>query len=163
MRFVIEAETFPFEAHVIEDLKHDVITGRDFLQRFSSKVDFAKGVVELSQEEDPLPFLHASADTPSGGDCKGNFVCSVHADFTFTVPPESEIVVMGRLNSLPKEKGPSGLVFPRSNLPHRCSVFGASVLVKVTDGGTVPIRMVNPSSQPFVERDWPILSRLIVI
>ena len=30
---------------------------------------------------------------------------------------------------------------------HRYSVFGAWVLVKVTDDSTVPIRMVNPSSQ----------------
>ena len=32
MRFVIEDEVFPFEAHVIEDLAHEVIIGRDFLQ-----------------------------------------------------------------------------------------------------------------------------------
>ena len=57
MRFVIEDEVFPFEAYVIEHLVHEVIIGRDFLQKFCSKIDFAKGVVEFSQEEDPFLLL----------------------------------------------------------------------------------------------------------
>lgn len=89
-----------------------------------------------------------SNGTPVGEDSLGDFVCSVYADFSFTIPSESEIVVMGKLNSLSKEKETYGLVFPRSNLPHRYSIFRASELVKVTDNGTVPIRMANPSAQP---------------
>ena len=33
-------------------------------------------------------------------------------------------------------------------LPEKYSVFNASELVRISDVGTVPIRMVNPSSQP---------------
>ena len=55
---------------------------------------------------------------------------------------------MARLNSLRDENQACGLVFPRSDVPHRYSVFGASELVRVNDDGTVPIRMVNPSTQP---------------
>ena len=41
-----------------------------------------------------------------------------------------------------------GLVTPKSDLPHRYSVFGASELVKVSSDVTIPVRMVNPSAQP---------------
>ena len=41
-----------------------------------------------------------------------------------------------------------GLVVPRNDLPHRYSIFGASELVKVTEDGTLPVRMVNPSARP---------------
>ena len=37
---------------------------------------------------------------------------------------------------------------PRNDLPHRYSIFGASELVKVTEDGTLPVRMVNPSARP---------------
>ena len=37
---------------------------------------------------------------------------------------------------------------PRSNLPHRYSIFGAAEIVKVSKNGTIPIRLVNPSAQP---------------
>ena len=35
-----------------------------------------------------------------------------------------------------------------SELRHRYSVFGAAELVKVSSDATIPVRMVNPSSQP---------------
>ena len=95
-----------------------------------------------------MPFARASVSASTGDDCSSNFVCSVHADFSFTIPPESEIVVMAGLNSLPDENQACGLVFPRSDLPHCYSIFGASELVKVSDDGTIPIRLVNPSAQP---------------
>ena len=41
-----------------------------------------------------------------------------------------------------------GLVTPKSDLPHRYSVFGATELVKVSSDVTIPVRMVNPSAQP---------------
>ena len=40
------------------------------------------------------------------------------------------------------------MVAPRSDLSHRYSVFGASELVRVAEDGTIPVRMLNPSSQP---------------
>ena len=40
------------------------------------------------------------------------------------------------------------MLAPRTNLCHRYSVFGVSELVSVADDGTVPVRIVNPSSQP---------------
>ena len=59
-----------------------------------------------------------------------------------------------------------GLVTPKSDLPHRYSVFGASELVKGSIDATIPVRMVNPSAQPvkfFVGLNWQILSVLIRI
>ena len=57
--------------------------------------------------------------------------------------------MLGRLNAeLPLKKTVCGLVVPRNDLPHRYSVFGASELVKVTDDGTLPVRMANTSARP---------------
>ena len=57
--------------------------------------------------------------------------------------------MLGRLKAeLPLKKTVSGFVVPRNNLPHRYSIFGASEFVKVTEDGTLPVRMVNPSACP---------------
>ena len=39
MKFHVQSEVFPCEAHVIEGLTYDVILGGDFLQKYSSKID----------------------------------------------------------------------------------------------------------------------------
>ena len=150
MKFDVQSEVFPCEAHVIEGLTYDVILGRDFLQKYSSKIDFDKAVIEFSSKENPFPFCgletlnfdeeHLPDDT--------SFVCTVHADFSFVIPPESEVVVPAVLNCLPQRPHASGLVAPRSTLPEKYSVFGASELVRVSDDGKIPIRMINPSAQP---------------
>ena len=73
----------------------------------------------------------------------------MHASRTFVIPPQSEILVPGRLEDLPASVvSINGMLAPRTNLCHRYSVFGVSELVSVADDGTVPVRIVNPSSQP---------------
>ena len=148
VKFVIQSQVFPCEAHVIEDLTYDIILGRDFLQKFSSSIDFDKAKIELSRPENPLPFsdIEAVSDDYSANDTA--FVCSVHADFSFVIPPASEMVVPGKLNCLPQRPDAIGFVSPRSSLPEKYSIFGASELVRVSDDGTIPIRMINPSAQP---------------
>ena len=80
------------------------------------------------------------------------FVTSVYADCTFTIPPRSEKIVLGKLKTRPVN-GQNGdvcgiVIQPRSDLPHRHSIIGAAEIVKVPDNGTIPTRMVNPSAQP---------------
>ena len=150
MHFGIQSEIFPFEAYVIKNLTYDVILGRDFLHKFSSKIDFEKGRIKFVFEEDPLPF-HGMGDTVSNDytmSDDNDFNCSVHADFSFVIPPQSEVVVLTRLNSIPKKSNVFGLITPRLTLPEKYSIFGASELVYVSEDGTVPMRMINPSSQP---------------
>ena len=82
-----------------------------------------------------------------------NCILSVHADNSFTIPAQSEVVVIGRLSSMLKGVNTSaseiyGLVTPKSDLPHRYSVFGASELVKDCSDATIPVKMVNPPAQP---------------
>ena len=113
------------------------------------KFDFDEGMLRFKHGEDPLPF-DSDPVTVDGDDCGPEFVCSVHADTAFTIPSRSEIIaVLGRLNAeLPLKKPVCGVVVPRSDLPYRYSIFGASELVKVTEDGTLPVRMVNPSARP---------------
>ena len=145
--FAIDSKIFAFEAHVIQDLTSDVILGRNFFKKLCVKIDFDEGMVRFRHGGDPLPF--DSDPVTIDDDCCPEFVCSVHADTAFTIPPQSEIIVLGRLNAeLPLKKTVCGLVVPRDDLPHRYSIFGASELVKVTEDGTLPVRMVNPSARP---------------
>ena len=41
-----------------------------------------------------------------------------------------------------------GIVIPRSDLPHRYSILGAAEIVKVSENGMIPIRVINPYAQP---------------
>ena len=130
--------------------------GRDFLQKCCSIIDFIKNIIEFFPPEDPLPFADSFGDDLDA-EVFDNCILSVHADNSFTIPAQSEVVVVGRLSSMPKGVNTSaseiyGLVTPKSDLPHRYSVFGASELVKVSSDATIPtvipVRMVNPSAQP---------------
>ena len=152
LNFVIKSDVFPFEAYVIKDLTHDVVLGRDFLQKYCSRIDFMENIIEFFHPEDPLPFAD-SFDDDLDAEVFDQCILSVHADNSFTIPAQSEVVVIGRLSSVPKDVNTSaseiyGLVTPKSDLPHRYSVFGASELVKVSSDVTIPVRMVNPSAQP---------------
>ena len=123
--FAIDSKIFPFEAHVIQDLTSDVNLGRNFFEKFCAKIDFDEGMIRFRHGEHPLP---SDCDPVTvDNDCCPEFVCSVHADTAFTIPPQSEIIVLGRLNAeLPLKKTVCGLVVPRNDLPHRYSIFGVS-------------------------------------
>ena len=111
-----------------------------------------ENIIDSSHPEDPLPFAGSfGIDLDAEG--FDNCVLSVHADNSFTVLAHSEVVVAGRLSSMPEGVNTSasaiyGLVTPESDLPHRYSVFGASERVKVSSDVTFPVRMANPSAQP---------------
>ena len=112
-----------------------------------------KDIIEFSHPEDPLPFADSFGDDLDA-EVFDNCILSVHADNSFTISAQSELVVVGRLSSsTPKGVNTSaseiyGLVTPESDLPHPYSVFGASEFVKVSSDTTIPVRMVNPSAQP---------------
>ena len=128
------------------------ILGRDFLQRYCSIIDFTENIIEFSYPEDHLPFADSFGDDLDA-EVLDQGILSVRADNSFTIPAQSEVVVVGRLSSMPKGVNTSaseiyGLVTPKSYLLHRFSVFGASELVKVSSDATIPVRIVNPSAQP---------------
>ena len=101
LNFVIKSDVFPFEAHVIKDLTHDVVLGRDFLQKYCSIINFMENIIDSSHPEDPLPFAGSfGIDLDAEG--FDNCVLSVHADNSFTIPAHSEVVVAGRLSSTQK-------------------------------------------------------------
>ena len=101
LNFVIKSDVFPFEAHVIKDLTHDVVLGRDFLQKYRLIINFMENIIEFSHPEDPLPFAGSfGIDLDAEG--FDNCVLSVHADNSFTILAHSEVVVTGRLSSMPE-------------------------------------------------------------
>ena len=52
------------------------------------------------------------------------------------------------MNTIPQQSNTVGVVAPRSTLPEKYFVFGASELACVSEDGTIPMRIINPSSQP---------------
>ena len=142
LTFEIGADSFPVKAHVIEGLAFDVIIGRDFLKEFCSGIDFMKNEVQFVHAHNPLPFDFGDFDDDPDVD-DSEFVSSVHAEYSFTILPRSEKIVLGKLKTKPAngQSGDAcGIVIPRSNLPHRYSIFGAAEIVKVSENGTIPIR-----------------------
>ena len=119
MKFDVQSEVFPCEAHVIEGLTYYVILGRDFLQKYSSKIDFVKAVIEFSSEANPPPFCGLESHNFDDDDLPDDtsFACRVHANFSFVIPPESDVVVPAVLHCLPQRPNATGLVAPRSTLP----------------------------------------------
>ena len=57
LKFVIKSDVFPFEAYVIKDLTHDVVLGRDFLQKYCSIINFMQNIIEFSTLRIPSPLL----------------------------------------------------------------------------------------------------------
>ena len=108
-----------------------------------------ENIIEFSHPKDPLPFADCFGDDLDA-EVFDNCILSVHADNSFTIPAQSEVVVIGRLRSMPKRVNTSaseiyGLVTPKSDLPHRYSVFGASELVKASSDATIPVDEIKQS------------------
>ena len=57
-------------------------------------------------------------------------------------------MVPAKFNAISQQSNAIGVVAPRSTFPEKYSVFGASELVRVSEDGTIPLRIINPSSQP---------------
>ena len=60
-----------------------------------------ENIIEFSHPEDPLPFADSigyDLDAEVFDQC----ILSVHSDNSFTIPAQSEVVVVGRLSSMPK-------------------------------------------------------------
>lgn len=73
--------------------------------------------------------------------------CLIHAQHSFIAPPNSEVLVSGDLR-LPYTDSDTGLVVPRAELTERYQIAGACELVKVFSTNSVPIRLLNPTTQP---------------
>ena len=74
-------------------------------------------------------------------------VCSIHAKSSFILPPNSEVLVPGELGD-PCSIGEIGLVHPRDELLHRYNILGAAQIVKTWEENSIPVRLLNPTSQP---------------
>lgn len=140
--FEIASEKYPFQALVIESLTYDVILGRDFLEFYNAKIDLEDHKLFLNNN--PLA-PNSPVQTAEPEEEKN--VCFIHAQSSFIVPPNSEVLVPGDL-ALPYSENDLGLVVPRAELTERYQIAGASELVKVSSTNSVPIRLLNPTTQP---------------
>ena len=70
------------------------------LQKYCSRIDFMENIIEFSHPEDPLPFADSFGDDLDA-EVFDQCILSVHADNSFTIPAQSEVVVVGRLSSVP--------------------------------------------------------------
>ena len=138
--FQIQSEQYPFTVLILHEMPYDAILGRDFLERYRAKIDLETHSLDLSLNS--LPFSSIAANTQE--DPAGEV--TTHAHSSFLLPPESETVVPATVEGI--QPGSTGLVHPNPDLPNRYGIIAATALVKVTADGTVPIRLLNPASQP---------------
>ena len=138
--FEIQSEQYPFTVLILHEMPYDAILGRDFLERYRAKIDLETHSLDLSLNSLPFPSIAANSQEDPAGEV------TTHAHSSFLLPPESETVVPATVEGI--QPGSTGLVHPNPDLPNRYGIIAATALVKVTADGTVPIRLLNPASQP---------------
>ena len=141
--FSINGKVYPFKALVIEAIAYDVILGRDFLEHYKAKIDLKNHVLELLSDittPESLPFVELYAAREPN-------ICFVCARTSFIIPPNSEVLVPGELESQ-RPIGETGLVHSRDDLPTRYNILGAAQIVNTWEGNSVPIRLLNPTEKP---------------
>ena len=89
----IDGRIFTDKVFVVDDLLHNVILGKDFLERYKSKIDLEHHTLHL---QDDLPF---EGFTSSEFDSLQDNTCSVHALYCYILPPNSEKIICGKLNA----------------------------------------------------------------
>ena len=90
-------------------------------------------VIEFVHADDPLPFDFSHPDDDPDVD-DSEFVSSVHADCSLTIPPRSEKIVSGKMRTAPvngQNGDVCGIVIATSDLSNCYSIFGAAEIVKV--------------------------------
>ena len=90
---VIDGRIFTRKALVVDDLSHDVILGKDFLERYKSKLDLEHYTLHL---QDDLTFEGFSS---SEFDSLQDNTCSVHALYSYILSPNSETIICGKHNT----------------------------------------------------------------
>ena len=141
--FHINLRSYPFNALIIDAMAYDAILGRDFLEFYKATIDLEHHTLAL--ENEPSFFENFVADQPV--ESSTPFSCAVHAESSFIIPPQSEILVPGTLGSTcPVDS--TGFIDTRAELAERYHISGAAQLVKVSNSQTVPIRLLNPTNQP---------------
>ncbi len=117
--------------YLVPELHTDFILGLDFLNSNNATLDFAKGTLSL--------------------DPRRNIVASE----SFTIPPNSEQVVVARIKGMSLPSGIVGITQASPNI-HSQGLLAAKVLAK-TDENNVYQRLCNLSDQPvFVKKGTPV-------
>ena len=143
MPFHINLRSYPFKALIIDAMAYDAILGCNFLEFYKAKIDLEHHTLAL--ENEPFLFENLVTDKPVEGSTP--FSCAVHAESSFIIPPQFEILVPGTLGSTcPVDS--TGFIDTRAELAERYHILGAAQLVKVSSSQTVPIRLLNPTNQP---------------
>lgn len=141
--FTIDENSYPFKALLIDTMAYDAILGRDFLEFYKAKIDLEHHTLALAG--DSISFGTFCSDTPI--EFAEPSICFAHAQSSFIIPPQSEIIVPGTLD----DKGTTNttaIVEPRAELTERYQIMGAAQLVKVSNDNCIPVRLLNPTNQP---------------
>jgi len=124
LTFVIGNRSFSHNVFIINNLSHDVILGKDFLELHKSKIDLENHTLHL---QDNFPFSNYPA--PGIDHLRQDpLVCTVHALQSYILPPNTETMICGKLNSACPQ-GSVGIVDPRSELATRYNICGDAELV----------------------------------
>ena len=128
----IAGGNYPCEFKVLEGVTYKGVLGRDFLRATRANISFEKYTLQL-KDKAPVTF---SED-----------LLVLIAPVTYVIPPRSETVIPAKIKG-EVPPGAIGLIESVPRLAERYHLQGAAALVKVTEGETVPFRLINPTSKP---------------
>lgn len=128
----IAGGSYPCEFKVLGGVTYKGVLGRDFLRATRANISFDKYTLQL-KDKAPVTF---SED-----------LLVLIAQVTYVIPPRSETVIPVKIKG-DVPPGAIGLIESVPRLAERYNLQGTAALVKVTDGQSVPFRLINPTSKP---------------
>lgn len=139
--FLLGEDRFPFKACVVDNSMYQVILGRDFLQFFKAKIDLDRGILNM---EPCKAYRHVQSHSEDGPSPTSS--CSVYCPRSCILPPRTESIVPARIRDR-SWVGFAGTFEPSVGLSDRYELYGAAALVVVTEHGTIPVRIMNPTAK----------------
>ena len=127
--------TYSCNALVVETSSYPLILGRDFLFSHKARINLDDNSLHLTPIEEPICTVNSNETAP----------VPIRLEHAITVPGRSECIFPVNLMNF-VEPETTGMIEISERISEIYNVFGAHALVKVSDDGTIPFRVMNPNS-----------------
>ena len=141
--------TFPFSGKlfhlpaIVANINTEVVIGLDFMQKFSCNLNLKECTLNTE-------------DTVINCFMRGKMGCfRIAAAETVSIPSNNEMVILGNIASKGICQENIGVIEPNEELIERKSVLSGRVLAKANE--IVPVRLMNPTSNPVVIKKGTLL------
>ena len=133
---------YPFVVLVVGGLTFEAILGRDFMTRFPSKIDLLNNTIAMASGISLCPLSDMDLEALVSTD---EVSSKVQAACSVILPPNSETIVSAYV-PFPSET--IGIIDANDTFTERYQVVSATQLVKVSEQGLIPVRLLNLNLHP---------------